>query len=166
MDSHAQCSQDAGLDRAIWKTLLLHAYLGGKTSISVRKTLQLLTDSLSPDSSYTGALLRPSEGSEHLRHACPWRKAEGSIEHILLLFKNCDRLSKALPEAYDQWLRECSRKDAQSKHDAVHHRPPLEDVVSLAAVHPAQSLRGAVLALLTEAPPQLAEDLASVYVAW
>jgi hypothetical protein len=111
MDSNAQCSQhDADtLDTAIWETLLQHARIGGKTSTSVRKTLELLTESLSPDGSYTGALLRPSEATEHLRHACPWRKVEGSIEHILLLFKHCDQLSQALPDAHKQWLREYSR---------------------------------------------------------
>jgi hypothetical protein len=51
MDSNAQCSQhDADtLDTAIWETLLQHAHIGGKTSISVRKTLELLTESVSPD---------------------------------------------------------------------------------------------------------------------
>jgi hypothetical protein len=85
----------------------------------------------------------------------------------LLLFKHCDQLSQALPEAHKQWLREYSRRQAQSNHDAVHQCPAWEDVAAVAAEeHQAQSLRGVVLALLTEAPPQLAEDLTSLYVAW
>jgi len=84
MDSNAQCSQDDAdtLDTAIWETLLQHAHIGGKTSISVRETLELLTESLSPDGTYTGALLRPSEATEHFRYACPWREVEGSIQHL------------------------------------------------------------------------------------
>jgi hypothetical protein len=84
MDSNAQCSQDDAdtLDTAIWETMLQHAHIGGKTSISVWETLELLTESLSPDGTYTGALLRPSEATEHLRYACPWREIEGSIQHL------------------------------------------------------------------------------------
>jgi hypothetical protein len=55
--SHAQCStDDHSFHTAICETLL-HAHVGSKTTGAVRTTLRLLTDSVSLDGSYTGALL-------------------------------------------------------------------------------------------------------------
>ena len=95
--SHAQCSTyDHDFHTAICETLL-HAHVGSKTTGAVRTALRLLTDCVSLDGSYTGALLRPSEGNEQLKQACTCPKLKERLTHVLLLFKYCERLSQALP---------------------------------------------------------------------